>query len=356
MTEKVDNIALLSLVKLGIGHRSALPDVIDWQAIKALADKQGLTAIIVDGIEKLPDTKRPPKEFLLQWIGEVFQSYENRFMLYQRAIAELAGWYNAHGFKMMVLKGYACSIDWPKSEHRPCGDIDIWLFGQQKTADALIAKEKGIKIDKSHHHHTVFFWKDFMVENHYDFDNIYARKSNREIEPLFKSLGQDASYLIEIYGERVYLPSSNLHALFIIRHLAAHFVGLEINMRQVLDWAFFVKKHTEKIDWGWLDEMLVKYHMKEFVSCINAICVEDLGFDTSIFQGVQFRPDLKDKILDDIIEPEYGTAGPRGLIARWAYKYKRWQGNAWKQRMCYPESRWESFWTLLRSHIIKPEV
>ena len=62
----------LSLVRLGIGHRSALFDVDDWEAIKALADKQGLTAIVADGIEKLPDTKRPPKELLLQWIGEVF--------------------------------------------------------------------------------------------------------------------------------------------------------------------------------------------------------------------------------------------------------------------------------------------
>ena len=47
----------LSLVKLGIGHRSALPDVIDWQAIKALADKQGLTAIII-GIIPLSRTSR----------------------------------------------------------------------------------------------------------------------------------------------------------------------------------------------------------------------------------------------------------------------------------------------------------
>ena len=37
----------LSLVKLGIGHRSALPDVVDWKAIKALADKLGLMAVII---------------------------------------------------------------------------------------------------------------------------------------------------------------------------------------------------------------------------------------------------------------------------------------------------------------------
>lgn len=82
----------ISLVKLGIGRRCTLPDVVDWQAIKALADKQGLTAIIVDGIEKLPDAKRPPKELLLQWIGEVFQNYENRYKLYQPASHSRIGW------------------------------------------------------------------------------------------------------------------------------------------------------------------------------------------------------------------------------------------------------------------------
>ena len=152
---------------MGIGHSSALPNVDDWQTIKALADKQGLTAVIVDGIEKLPDTKRPPKELLLQWIGEVFQNYENRYKLYQQAIAELAGWYNTHGYKMMVLKGYACSLDWSKPQHRPCGDIDIWQFGQQKEADESLrqAQGPGFKIDKSHHHHTVFNWGEFTVEN-----------------------------------------------------------------------------------------------------------------------------------------------------------------------------------------------
>ena len=75
----------LSLVRLGSGHRSALFDVDDWQAIKALADKQGLTAIVADGIEKLPDT--------------VFQNYENRYKLYQRAIAELASWYTPTGIR-----------------------------------------------------------------------------------------------------------------------------------------------------------------------------------------------------------------------------------------------------------------
>ena len=106
----------------------------------------------------------------------------------------------------------------------------------------------------------------------------------------------------------------------------------------------------------WLNGMIERFHMKEFVSCINAICAEDLGFDASIFNGVQFNPILKDRVLNDIISPAYGTAEPKSLIKKWAYKYRRWKGNAWKHDMCYGESRWESFWTLLRSHLIRPTV
>ena len=351
----------LSLVRQGIGNGTAFPDVVDWQAVKALADKQGLAAIIADGIEQLPDTNRPPKELILQWIGEALHNYEGHYGLYRRAIAELAGWYNAHGYKMMVLKGYACSIDWPKPEHRPCGDIDIWLFGRQKESDRLLASDMGINVDNSHHHHTVFNWMGFTVENHYDFVNVHAHKSSRDLEKVFKELGQDDSHSVEVTGDastgstiKVYLPSPNLHALFLIKHMVSHFAAAEISLRHLLDWAFFVEKHRKEVDWEWLDGMLVKYHMKDFFYLINAICVEDLGFPADIFPSMQIDPELKERVLDDILDPKYTAAEPKGFISRLIYKYQRWQGNAWKQRLCYSESRWSSFWTGIWAKILKP--
>lgn len=63
-------------------------------------------------------------------------------------------------------------------------------------------------------------------------------------------------------GEHVYLPSPILHALFLMRHAATHFASEGINLRQVLDWAFFVEKHTKEIDLPWLVSVLDEYHMK----------------------------------------------------------------------------------------------
>lgn len=355
-TKLKDTFLALARLGIGVSGDTTISKDIDWVQLKALTEQQGLSAIVLDGIEKLPLSYRPPQVLLLQWIGEVLSSYENNYAEYEKAISRLAHFYNLYGFKMMVIKGYGLSLNYPKPSHRPCGDIDIWLFGRQKAADTILAGNTDIRIDTSHHHHTVFEWQGFTVENHYDFVNVHAHKSSKELEVIFKELGYDDTHIVEINGEKVYLPSANLHALFLIKHMVSHFAAAEISLRQVLDWAFFVEEHAKEIDWKWLVDLLDKYHMKDFYNCINAICVGDLGFDVKIFPNVQFDPTIKDRILADILSPEWGATDQQGFFKRMVYKYRRWQGNAWKQELCYPESRFETFFTGLWSHIITPKI
>lgn len=162
MTITENHQAFLALVRLGLGHRAdSLSHPIDWSAIHTIAEKQGNLAVALDGIKQLPEDQRPPKVQLLQWIGEVLQGYEQHYELYRKASEDLVAWYHAHGYRMMLLKGLACGKNWPKPEHRPYGDIDIYLFGRYKEADAEMVQEfkfQGFKVDNSHHHHTVFQW------------------------------------------------------------------------------------------------------------------------------------------------------------------------------------------------------
>lgn len=354
MNSDIQN-TFLSLVRLGIGNSiSSLPQIIEWNDIVALAERQGLLAVVLDGAERLPDNIRPPQELLLNWIGEVLQNFEYYNEQYMKAISELAGFYNSHGLKMMVLKGYACSLNWPKPSHRPCGDIDIWQFGEYKKADALIARELGIEIDNSHHHHTVFNWRDFAVENHYDFINVYHHKSHTKMEKIFKELASDDTHYVVLDGEKVYLPSPNLHSLFLLKHTMLHFVSGEITLRQLLDWAFFVKTHTNVIDWEWLEKTLDEYGMMPLYQLFNAICVEDLGFSCQLFPSVQFNPGMKDKVLKEILMPDQVHNGNKGLILRLASTFRRWKDSAWKHELCYKESMWSSFWYGVWGHLLKP--
>ena len=295
-----------------------------------------------------------PVQMKVEWIGEVMQSYAGRDAAYEKAIGSLAGLYNQHGYKMMVLKGYASSLDWPNPKHRPCGDIDIWQFGEQKEADAVLAKEKGVKIDTSHHHHTVFEWDGFSVENHYDFINVHHHKSNAEFEKILKQLGEDDSHFVELNGEKVYLPSPNLHALFLLKHLMMHFASEGIMLRQVVDWGFFVEKHGKDIDWNYVLDILDQFGMRQMFNIINAVCVGDLGFDARIFLEVQFTPSLKDRVLNEILAPQYSASLPKNIFGRIVFKVRRWKDNEWKHQLCYNDSMWSAFWSGVLNHLLKP--
>ena len=361
----------MALIRQGIGHESCvLSQEIDWTAVKALADAHGLSAVVLDGLNEVSKSNSQlstlNSQLKLSWIGEVMQSYEGRYATYEKAIGSLAGFYNQHGYKMMVLKGYACSLDWPNPKHRPCGDIDIWLFNQQEAADkelvsSLRLQDSSFKIDASHHHHTVFEWDGFSVENHYDFINVHHHKSNVEFEKILKQLGEDDSHTVEVNGDaststasKVYLPSPNLHALFLLKHLMMHFASEGIMLRQVVDWGFFVEKNGKDVDWDYVLDVLDQFGMRQMFNTINAICVGDLGFDVAYFPTVQFEPNLKDRVLKEILDPEYSNHTPTDFIKRVIFKIRRWMANAWKHQLCYKDSMWSAFWSGVWNHLLKP--
>lgn len=369
----------LNLVRIGIGHQARIyVSKTDWNRVKSLADKQGLTAVVLDALNTKASklAEAIPVQLKLEWIGEVLKNYEQRYVQYEKAIGLMAGFYNQHEFKMMVLKGYACSLDWPKPEHRPCGDIDIWQFGEQKAADAVLLNlndnhndnlgspdgsksqknlsQNQIKIDTSHHHHTVFEWQGFTVENHYDFVNVHHHRSSAKIEGILKELGKDDSHYVELMGEKVYLPSPNLHALFLLRHAISHFASSELNLRQVLDWGFFMVKHGKDVDWEWFYRIIDKYQMRRFFNCLNTICIDDLGFDSARFPALQSDLEVKERVLEDILSPMFMGEEPNNLITRVVFKYRRWIANEWKHKLCYKESMWSAFWSGVWNHLLKP--
>ena len=71
---------------------------------------------------------------------------------------------------------------------------------------------------------------------------------------------------------------------------------------------------------------------------------------------LQVFPSLKDKMVKDILEPEFVAEEPKHFFPRLLYKYQRWQGNAWKQNLCFGESRFAMFWQSLWAHLIKPST
>lgn len=98
------------------------------------------------------------------------------------------------------------------------------------------------------------------------------------------------------------------NALFLLRHAAVHFAAINIGLRHVLDWYVFVERNAGRIDWKELCALAREANMDRFLECLNAICAEDLGLDASLLPPSACDPKLKERVLNEILSPEFAGA------------------------------------------------
>lgn len=357
----IDNI-LLKLLSYAVSKGNiALDSNWAWKPFYETSMRQGVIGIAINGLQTyMKDTPTykpfanetaPERLKRLQGIGKVVTT-ERMYATHEKAMVKLAQLYAHKGIRMMVLKGYGLSLDWPVPNHRIVGDLDIYNFGKWKEADAWVAKVCGIKVDDAHEHHTLFSFKGFLVENHYDFINTKAHRDAPKIEARLKELVNKGVKKIEVEGTCIYLPSADFNALFLMRHMGQHFAAEHLNLRQVLDWGFFVRAHHNEVDWNATISFLKEIGLYKFFNQINAICVDYLGFKESCFPLIERNQDLEKRILMDILHPEFAEIKPTsGLISILTFKFKRWWHNRWKHPLVYKESLLPMFLTLLWSHL-----
>ncbi len=358
-----DNL-FLSLVRCAVSSKcddSSAFNGKNWTEIIKMSYSQAIPVLVIDGLQNYLKSNPNSNPFAnetvadklkrMQWIGNVV-AFERLYAKHEKAMAELTQLYASKGIRMMVLKGYGLSLNWPVPNHRPVGDLDIYNFGKWKEADALVAKTCGIRIDDGHEHHTVFNYNGVSVENHYDFINTKAHRDAPKIEAILKVLAEKNCREIEIQGSKIYLPSADFNAIFLMRHMGQHFAGEHLNLRQVLDWGFFVRTHYNEVDWKATIDFLKEIGINTFFNQINAICVDYLGFSESCFPTIERNKDLEERILMDILHPEFAEEKPAsGLIPILTFKFHRWWHNRWKHPLVYKEWLLPMFLTLLWSHL-----
>lgn len=330
-----------SLVNPSMTYNDDLLRQTNWRHVKALASRQGVSSIISDALPYLPEEYRPSSDFLIDWMSSII-GQERRYAIQESTIAELSSFYQSHGVRMLLLKGWGLSLNYPYPNHRPCGDVDIWLYGDQQKADNIIEKEKGIHPIKSSHH-TIFYFKDVEVENHITFIETDCHKDDGSERVILEYAAEDPIKVESANGVELLLPSPNLNAYFLLKHTALHFATEGVILRHLLDWAFFVRKYHSKIDWNALYENAKDRNMHVFLNCINAICINRLGFDSSMFPVYESYPDIEDRIFNDIFFPEFHELAPgiRKNFIKYCYvKSKRHIANRWKYQITYKGNYW----------------
>lgn len=322
-----------------------------WIDIHKLALRQGVCAIVLDAILAAEITiPRPIKMRFIASTDNIERKYQDKV----NAALKLRNIYSDNDIKLMILKGIGLAQAYPIPKHRPCSDLDIWLFGKQIEADKILQEKYNIAISEAQHHHTVFYIDGVMIENHYDFIEQHSRSSKQNIETMLKELSENEQpYTVNIAEKEFYIPSPNLNAFFLIMHSGAHFAAENISIRHLIDWALFLKKYGDNIEWNKLLEIADIFGFRPFLGCLNAMCISFLGMPNSLALCTENNIKIVQKGINDVLEYRQNEI-PNNFIKGWIFRIKRRFANSWKQKMVFKDSQITAFLRSILVHILRP--
>lgn len=321
------------LVRLGLGVSNdiAVPKSIDWNKVEALAEQQGLLAIVLDGIEKLPDGQKSPKPVLMQWIGNVMQD-EARYAVQHKAAIEMALLFHNNYIRTYVLKGEVVSECYPKPEHRVSSDMDCFLLPIQGAFDAWslgneLVKSQGFEVGIGFYKNSTFYIPGLIVENHSYLTPFRGNKVLTNLERMLQAMLHQNKGEDRFEGTYLYRPPVMVSALFLIEHAYSHFLHEGLTWRMVLDWVLFSKKHYSEINWNDLDAYIDEFGFRKFYDSFSQMGKFLMGEMTEEELTIHDKKMLADLWAPlDLHDSLHGVKAKLQLAgnywrARWKYKY-----------------------------------
>lgn len=346
----------LHLLRLGIGAESEMtvPEHIDWPALHALAEQQGLSGILLDGIENLPDCRRPARGALLHLIGETLQR-EATFEVHRKAAADMAQLFKSNGIRTYVLKGDVVAECYPKPERRVSVDLDCYLLPDMGDSDVWtrgndLIRAAGHKVSLDYYKNSTFFLPGLTVENHRFFTPFRGNKRLKALERKLQALMAKDGGEDRFEGTWLCRPPVMVSALFLIEHAYSHFLHEGLTWRLVLDWMMFSRKHRGEILWRDLGALIDEFGFRKFYESYVKLGRYLLG---EIPEEAMDQRDMR--MLEDIWAPLDLHESVRGFKGKLALAGNTWRAR-WKYRYFSEISMLHALWIQVKGVVFEKEV
>lgn len=277
---------LVSLLQAALGCiPQQLPDGFDMKSAYALAQRQEVAAIAMDGLQRMSEIcprrveSGVDKAVKMQWIG-CMMAQEKHYANSRVAATNLAALYHGSGICTYVLKGLSISQLYPNPSHRFSCDMDCFLLSQSgalayKVGNDLAAAS-GCEVDDGYYKHSSFMFRGLAVENHRYCCSVKRSRRTRALEDYLQELlRNDTPRFID--GTQLALPPRMFQALFLIEHTNGHFLYSKMSIKHICDWAVMRQAFRETLDWTEFDRQCRRFGLNNFVECMNRLADYVLG-------------------------------------------------------------------------------
>ncbi len=295
------------LIQVSLGTRGKLtrvPNENEWADFLYETQRQAVTGVVVDGIDRLPKEQRPSQMLLLEWIGLAEMVRQQNVVLNKRTI-EVQSAFAEAGFRSCILKGQGNARMYPNPFARMPGDIDIWVDGERNSINEFVAGiaeefHKGYK-------DAAFHYKDVEVEAHYFPTYLNSLSKNKKLHRFIdENKERQFTNRIDIEGEnKICVPTDDFNIIYQMCHLYHHFFCEGVGLRHFIDYFYLLKRIKVEGDChARFKEQFLQLGMLRFVSGVMWIENRILGLPNE-YLLVETDEKTGKLILKEILE--YGN-------------------------------------------------
>lgn len=263
--------ALLRAGLWGVGNPNIrINGSTDWQKIYRLATEQSVHGFLLVGFDH--SDLKPPKDILLQWIGEV-QMIEQRNKAMNKFVAELVEKMRAADIYSVLVKGQGVAQCYEKPLWRPSGDVDLLLseVNYKKAKELLLPLSSSNKNEERYSQHLGMSIGQWYVEIHGSLRTGLSAIVDKEVDA-----AQDSVFIggnvrpWDNNGTLVFLPAPTEDVFLVFTHFIKHFYKEGMSLRQLCDWCRLLWTYRESLNYGNL-ELWIKNAglMKEWKAFYN---------------------------------------------------------------------------------------
>ena len=315
---KEQQTILLLLRRSLWGENVILPEGIDWAKIDTMAQEQGVTAFIYDGVRDLRTDI--PEQILQKWLRKLIAGVSRNEKL-MRAQDEIVRWFADADIPAAILKGSSVSRYYPQPDLRALGDIDILVANSKLEKAKKILEHNGyVLYENDPGYHISFRGSGIHVELHYGVTQLPDSEGGHLLENV------TADLLDEIdqgrVAERTFpvLSESN-QALALLLHMIRHMFGSGIGLRQVCDWMMCMAHMDPEVFINTTLPILEHCGLLRYAKIATSVCVCYLGLAK---QNVPWCDDVPEEeclifIGDVFCEGNMGTANKDGMGSLFTY-------------------------------------
>lgn len=311
----------------------------EWDNLFGIASIHGVLPVVLQVFEQRQIKSASVRQVIVKWYA-VVQNFKKEYQKRILTMQELSMMFADKGFDVMFFKGAALAQFYPHPECRVFSDIDFYLYGKWQEG-IKVMKQHGIENTPYYHHNTNANLHGILLENHYDFVERLNHQQNLILDDELKKMANEEGRSVKAFflGDEItnaYVMTPTMNAIFLIRHMSAHFVSESIPLRMLYDWILFLMNSTKDVDWNRVERLYKASGMMGFVGIVQGLLQKYFQVEIPLCPVKPLLSGKTEKVWKSIACPPKVNLNKQNGLSYYLYETKVFLANRWKHRIVYP--------------------